>query len=106
MLTKSEQEEALIALLRCPQCGGPLAAPAPAGAAPLAICRDCGARYPQTDGIWRLLTEADTQRYAPFLAQYRALRQREGWERETPSKRATVLEPRTETTRSTSPRSS
>ena len=81
MPTWHEGEEGLIERLRCPQCGGSLAGPSPAAATPQATCRGCGASYPQTAGIWRLLTEADTARYGPFLAQYRALRQREGWER-------------------------
>src|SRR5215207_3497557 len=80
MHSQQEQERALVERLRCPQCGGTLAGPSD-DAAPQAVCRDCGAGYPQTGGIWRLLTEADTRRYGPFLEQYHTLRQREGWER-------------------------
>jgi SAM-dependent methyltransferase/uncharacterized protein YbaR (Trm112 family) len=81
MHIRHEQDQALIERLRCPRCGGSLAAPASDSATPEAVCRACGARYPRIDGIWRLLTGADMQRYGSFLERYRALRQREGWER-------------------------
>lgn len=75
-------EAAVLARLRCPACGGPLRESLPLGGEGRATCADCSAGYTQAGGIWRLLTDAERRRYAPFLESYRPLRQGDGWERD------------------------
>ncbi len=72
-------EQTLTELLRCPKCGGPFEYRA---VEDWLICRECRAEYKREDGIWRMLTEEQRQRYRPFLESYRPLRQAEGWERD------------------------
>jgi SAM-dependent methyltransferase len=47
-----------------------------------AACTVCGTRVHCRDGIWRLLTDEQVARYAPFLESYVKIRSREGWERD------------------------
>jgi SAM-dependent methyltransferase len=78
-------EAAVLARLRCPACGGPLRESLRLGGEGRATCVDCSVAYTQAGGIWRLLTEAERRRYAPFLESYRPLRQGDGWERGDPA---------------------
>jgi SAM-dependent methyltransferase len=59
----------------CPQCGSPLTAYP--GSAP--TCRACGAEIPLRDGIYRLLKPGRLQEIEPFLAQYRRIRDDDGY---------------------------
>ncbi len=69
-------EGELLRRLRCPACGRALRA-TPGGAR----CTGCAAPYPCRDGVWDLLTPAQSAGLAPFLDSYRSLRRQEGWER-------------------------
>ncbi len=66
--------------LSCPVCTAPLTE-----ASTVLDCAGCGARYSVTDGIARLLTPADRERVAGFLAGYQRVRAVEGWGSDDPS---------------------
>lgn len=72
----SAAELEFFSLLSCPQCQVGLVK-----AGPAATCPQCGTVYAQVNGIWRMLTAAQQDRYRKFLANYRPVRQAEGWER-------------------------
>jgi SAM-dependent methyltransferase len=57
----------------CPDCGELL----DVGSAS-ANCRRCGRSYSQRGGIWRFLNPATAESLAPFLRQYRLVREQEG----------------------------
>jgi SAM-dependent methyltransferase len=59
----------------CPDC----AADVLADGDDAVVCAGCGARFARRGGVWRFLTAARSDRLAPFMRQYRAVRQREGW---------------------------
>jgi SAM-dependent methyltransferase len=59
----------------CPRCASPLTAYP--GSAP--TCRACGAEIPLRDGIYRLLKPGRLQEIEPFLAQYRRIRDDDGY---------------------------
>ncbi|HJZ78384.1 MAG TPA: class I SAM-dependent methyltransferase [Vicinamibacterales bacterium] len=42
------------------------------------VCTACGNRYVRRAGVWRFLTPARHERLAPFIRQYRVVRQQEG----------------------------
>src|SRR5262249_56585451 len=43
------------------------------------VCTICGATYRRRGGVWRFLTLARSERLAPFMRQYRAVREQEGY---------------------------
>ena len=58
----------------CPECGGPL----DEATEDRLDCPTCGAHYARRDLVWRFLAEAGAARLAPFVRQYRVVREREG----------------------------
>ena len=84
MIDAPDLECQLLQQIRCPLCGGTLASPrheqSDLEGAAEAHCLGCGSAYLRTDGIWRMLTEAERHRYETFLEKYPVLRQREGRE--------------------------
>jgi len=58
----------------CPECPADVAADGDEAV----VCTTCGNRYLRRGGVWRFLTAARHERLAPFIRQYRAVRQREG----------------------------
>ncbi|MEO8082973.1 MAG: class I SAM-dependent methyltransferase [Ardenticatenales bacterium] len=83
--------------IRCPGCGASLGAlpngsPTACGATsatspsmslaaaptPALRCADCGAVWPERDGIWRLMASEDAARTALFVAEYTTVRRAEG----------------------------
>ncbi len=63
---------------RCPECHAPLTLEGEQ--------LDCtgGHRFPQQDGIWRLLSSEGRQRWTRFLRAYAKVREAEGWARPEP----------------------
>jgi SAM-dependent methyltransferase len=59
----------------CPEC----AAGVLADGDEAVVCGACGRRFPRRGGVWRFLTAARDERLAPFLRQYRAVRERDGY---------------------------
>ena len=43
------------------------------------VCSACGARFVRRGGVWRFLTAERAERLAPFIRQYRAVREQEGY---------------------------
>jgi SAM-dependent methyltransferase len=58
----------------CPECSADVLADGDEAV----VCPACGGRYPRRGGVWRFLTAARSDRLAPFIRQYRAVREREG----------------------------
>jgi SAM-dependent methyltransferase len=61
--------------LACPECRTDLV---DAGVARVR-CNGCGRDFERQHGVWRFLTPARRARLDPFVRQYRAVREREGW---------------------------
>jgi SAM-dependent methyltransferase len=59
----------------CPECAADLVA---AGDEAV-ICPRCGGRFARRGGVWRFLTVPRAERLAPFIRQYRAVRQQDGF---------------------------
>jgi len=74
-------ERKLIQRFACPVCQDKLDYRMAEGQV---FCQNCYKNYPCEGGIWRMLTELETVRYAPFKGSYRVLRQGDGWERSEP----------------------
>lgn len=64
----------------CPECREP-AMEDEAGAV---VCLSCGQRFECRDGIYRFLSRARTEAGEPFLRQYRAVRERDGYHQSSP----------------------
>lgn len=77
-MSELDLERELIKRLACPACQGNLDFGASRGQV---LCHNCGNTYPCEAGIWRMLTQPEKVRYAPFSSSYRVLRQGDGWER-------------------------
>jgi SAM-dependent methyltransferase len=63
--------------LRCPACGGALAAEQPGWA-----CSGCGGSFPRQGHLVRLLTDDQLEAATPFLTWYRTVRASEGFRRD------------------------
>ena len=72
----------------CPECGGTFDDERSADAR---TCRMCARTYERRDGVWRFLTSARAERLAPFIAQYRAVRDRDGHRRTLPAEHYRTL---------------
>ena len=59
----------------CPECAADLVS---AGDEAVA-CPRCDSRFAERGGVWRFLTAARAERLAPFIRQYRAVRQQDGF---------------------------
>jgi SAM-dependent methyltransferase len=59
----------------CPECGGD----AGDDEHDRYVCRACNRCYERRDGIWRFLTATRQSSFAPFVEQYRVVREREGY---------------------------
>ncbi len=60
-------------LFACPECAGELVVDGD-----VRICGACGRRYERRDNLWRFLSNERAAAAAPFLRQYRAVRDRDG----------------------------
>ena len=72
----------------CPECGGTFDDERSADAR---TCRLCARAYQRRDGVWRFLTVARAERLAPFIAQYCAVRDRDGHRRMLPAEHYRTL---------------
>jgi SAM-dependent methyltransferase len=43
------------------------------------VCGGCGGRFARRGGVWRFLTQTRSERLAPFIRQYREVREQEGY---------------------------
>jgi len=59
----------------CPECS----ADAATDGDDAVVCVRCGLRFVRRGGVWRCLTAARSERLEPFIRQYRAVREREGY---------------------------
>lgn len=64
----------------CPECRGPVVG----DGSGVFRCLSCGKRYERRDGIYRFLSRSRSDEAAPFLAQYRAVREQDGYRRTAP----------------------
>ena len=77
-MTQTKLANELVERLACPTCGGKLEQVEDQQAL---SCPACQAVYRQEDGIWRMLSARQAERFRSFMDNYRPLRQAEGWER-------------------------
>lgn len=66
----------------CPECGAALDV---AREPDIRSCPYCARTYERRDGVWRFLTAARAERLAPFLQQYRTVRDGDGHRRRLPA---------------------
>jgi SAM-dependent methyltransferase len=59
----------------CPECSAAVLADGDEAV----VCNACGRRFARRGGVWRFLSAARSERLAPFIRQYRAVRQQEGY---------------------------
>ena len=71
----------------CPECGAALEEFRPDGC----VCPCCARSFERRDGVWRFLTAARAARLAPFLEQYRTVRDRDGHRRRLPAEHYRTL---------------
>ena len=64
----------------CPECRTPAAEDTSGGF----ICPSCGQSFERRDGIYRFLNRARSEAAAPFLRQYRVVRERDGYRETAP----------------------
>src|SRR5581483_2505735 len=64
----------------CPECGERVAANGEDGF----VCPFCAAAFPRVQGIFRFMPPARTLSLEPFLRQYRAVRERDGFRASSP----------------------
>jgi SAM-dependent methyltransferase len=64
----------------CPECGHPVAADGEGGS----VCTACAAAFPLVRGIFRFVAPGRARSLEPFLRQYRAVRERDGFRESSP----------------------
>ena len=63
----------------CPECSSDVADGGNDVGDDAVVCAACGRRFVRRGGVWRFLTPARSERLDPFIRQYRAVRQQEGY---------------------------
>src|SRR3954466_8592679 len=64
----------------CPECAHPVAADGEGGS----VCTACAAVFPLVRGIFRFVAPGRARSLEPFLRQYRAVRERDGYRESSP----------------------